>query len=260
MPRSVRLLAGVCVMLASISARADLYDEIQVYDDYINRPKQFGLELHLNRTMSGRSTPDYPGEIPPAHGTRATFEFSYGLTEQVELGAYLPTVFDQHGNYYLAGSKLRLKWVPRRAPEEGGVFYGANFELGSIRHQFEASRYAFELRPIIGYRDPDWLFVINPVLGYPLSRGYRADGFDFSPQLKVSRNVQPGIGVGIETYMSFGKLFKPTPLRKGAQTLYLALDVDRAPWVFNVGIGRGLTAASDRWTIKAIFELPVDVR
>jgi len=32
--------------------------------------------------------------------------------------------------------------------------------------------------------------------------------------------------------------------------------VDREPWVFNLGIGKGLTDATDRWTIKAIFELP----
>jgi hypothetical protein len=34
------------------------------------------------------------------------------------------------------------------------------------------------------------------------------------------------------------------------------MDYDRKPWSFNLGIGRGLTTAADRWTIKAIFEVP----
>lgn len=28
-------------------------------------------------------------------------------------------------------------------------------------------------------------------------------------------------------------------------------------WVFNFGIGRGLTRATDRWTLKWIFEVPL---
>jgi len=48
-------------LLASPAARASLQDEIQVYLDDIDRPGDVGLELHVNTTPSGRSTPDYPG-------------------------------------------------------------------------------------------------------------------------------------------------------------------------------------------------------
>lgn len=34
------------------------------------------------------------------------------------------------------------------------------------------------------------------------------------------------------------------------------MDYDRKPWAFNVGLGRGLNNATDRWTIKAIVEVP----
>ena len=36
----------------------------------------------------------------------------------------------------------------------------------------------------------------------------------------------------------------------------VALDMGRKPCVFNLGLGRGLTDAADRWTVKAIFDLP----
>jgi len=48
------------------------------------------------------------------------------------------------------------------------------------------------------------------------------------------------------------------PHAEQAHTLYFALDYERKPWVFNVGIGRGLTGATDRWTLKTIIEIPFD--
>ena len=52
-PVGVALLG--CAAL-SLPARAVLPDEIQVYDDSINKPGEFGLELHLNATPAGRGT------------------------------------------------------------------------------------------------------------------------------------------------------------------------------------------------------------
>ena len=36
------------------------------------------------------------------------------------------------------------------------------------------------------------------------------------------------------------------------------IDVDMKPLVFNFGVGRGLTEASDKWTVKAIIEVPLN--
>jgi hypothetical protein len=247
----------MCGMIAAApAAQAALTDEVQVYDDSINKPGERGLELHVNTTPSGRTVPAYAGEIPPAHGLRVTSEFSWGLTDTLEGGLYLPTLLDRDNRFYLPGVKLRMKWIPQRAQESGGVFYGLNVELSHVGSRFEASQNALELRPILGYRNADWLVATNPVLGYDLSPGYRRGGFDFSPSLKVSRTVVQGIAVGIETYSELGKLAAFAPRSEREHTLYAAIDVDRGPWVFNFGIGRGLTPVTDRWTVKAIFEIP----
>jgi hypothetical protein len=238
-------------------AAAALPDEIQVYDDAIEKAGAFGIELHLNTTPHGRKTPDYPGEILPNRGWRVTPEFSYGLTETLEAGFYLPFLRDESGTSYFAGPKLRLKWLPQRAPENGaGWFYGLNVEVSRVGQRFEQSRNGIELRPILGYRNRDWLVVTNPALGYDLSPGYRGGGPDFSPSLKVTRSLAAGLSGGLEYYTELGKLANLLPGAEQAQTLYLVMDVDRAPWVFNIGIGRGLTDATDRWTLKAIFEIP----
>ena len=84
--RLVLLLSLVVVPRLS----AVMIDEVQVYADDINAPGKFGLELHLNSTLKGRSAPDYPGEITPNRGIRLTPEFSYGISHDFEAGCYVP--------------------------------------------------------------------------------------------------------------------------------------------------------------------------
>jgi len=236
-----------------------MIDEIQVYTDDINKPGEFGLELHVNTTPKGRSIPRYPGEITPQHGLRFTPEFSYGLTRELEAGLYLPYARDAEGAIRFAGPKLRLKWLPLR-PEEGnqGWFMGANLEYGLVAAAFEQSSRSLELRPILGYRGREWLFAANPILGWDLAGPDRDGKPDFSPSAKVARNLAAGIALGVEYYAGLGKLNNILPHVEQSHTLYFALDYDRKPWVFNVGIGRGLTGATDRWTLKTIIELPFD--
>lgn len=250
-----RLISGCAILAAASCAHAALSDEIQVYDDTVNAPGEFGLETHINTTLRGRGTPDWAGEITPHHGTRVTAEFSYGLTETLEAGLYLPSNIDAQGNYDFAGPKLRLKWVPGRAPE-GGWFYGLNFEIENLSRRFEQSAKGIELRPILGYRGREWFFATNPVLEYSLDKGYRYGGFDFLPSVKVTRKIAEGMAAGIEAYAEVGKLGNWLPSSEQQRTLYVVMDIERGDWAFNIGIGHGLNAQTDSWTLKGIVEFP----
>ena len=48
--------------------------------------------------------------------------------------------------------------------------------------------------------------------------------------------------------------------RHGLQdnTLYLFMDCGRKPLAFNFDVGRGMTGATDQWTLKAISEFPLE--
>ena len=107
--------------LAGVSgAWAAMQDEIQVYTDEINEPGERGIELHVNTTPKGVTTPSYPGEVINDHGWRVTPEFSLGLTKTTDIGLYVPTVRSNDGNLYAAGFKMRFKWLPIQSSDTGG--------------------------------------------------------------------------------------------------------------------------------------------
>lgn len=254
--RSPSLAAALAAaLLASATARAALPDEIQVYTDDLTKPGERGLELHVNTTPKGLRTPEYPGAVPTRHGLRVTPEFSWGITKDTDIGVYLPTVMDQHGNLYLPGVKVRARWLPLRGGEAGGVYAGANVELSNLLPKFSQSRSNAELRLILGWKSPEWTLGVNPIFGRARSPGQGAGNPDFSTAWKASRTIAHGLALGGEYYAGTGRLGHPLPADRQDRTFYLTLDIDRAPWVFNIGIGRGLTGATDPWTVKAIFEV-----
>ncbi|RUL72162.1 hypothetical protein [Dyella choica] len=212
----------------------------------------------MNSTLDGRSTPDYPGEIPPHRGFRTTMEWSYGITDTLEAGLYLPFLHDAAGTNYFAGPRFRLKWVPLRPAEGGsGPFFGLNMELSAVNQRLEQGRPAVELRPIVGYRSPLWLVAFNPVVDATFRPRYGSSHADFAPALKIARTVWNGTALGVEYYNNFGRIGHFDPARKQSQLLFAAVDVSQGPIPFNFGIGRGLNGSSDKWTVKAILEVPI---
>ncbi|KWR75031.1 hypothetical protein RM96_35105 [Cupriavidus sp. IDO] len=250
------LCAMTAIWMAS-PVHAALPDEIQVYTGDINTPGEFGLELHLNTTPSGNSQPGYAGEVTNAHGWRATAEFSYGLAPSWELGLYIPTVLTRDNSYYVTGPKVRVKWLPVRPVDGTGYFAGANVELAHVDHRFETATRTLELRPIFGYQDARWLFAFNPVLDWDLSGPTKSGVPSAVPGFKAARTVLPWLRAGVEYYMDLGRVNHPSTGPDQAQTVYMAFDVNHGPLVFNFGIGRGLSQAADRWTLKWIFEVPL---
>src|SRR5271165_3489724 len=189
------LLSGLAnVAQPSLAANQD---EIQVYDYTINKPGEFGLEIHLNTTPEGRAFLNYPGEITDNHGFRYTYEFSYGITKDIEAGLYLDTQTDGNGTFYLAAEKYRLKWLPLQIDEKtGGWFAGMNWEYSTEGRQFSQSPRVLELRGIMGWKNEDWLFAVNPVWDWNLSTGYASFDADFTASFKLTHKVIEGLSAG----------------------------------------------------------------
>lgn len=255
----ISLTLALAIVLPVTALAAAFPDEIQVYTDDLTATGKHGLEVHVNTTPKGQRVPEYPGAITSHHGLRITPEFSYGTGRDTDIGLYVPTVRDAAGNWYLPGLKLRGKWVPIRGDETtGGWYLGVNGEIANISRKFSESRLSSEVRIIAGYRSEAWLIGVNPILSWSLSPGHRENNPELDMAWKASRRVAPGMALGFEYYAGMGKLRNYLPREMQDRVLYLTIDVDRAPWVFNFGIGKGLTDAADAWTVKAIFEFDFD--
>ena len=253
------VIGGGC-FLQPATARAMDQFEIQVYGDDMDEPGQFSLETHLNYTIDGHRSPAYSGQQPPNHVSRITFEPALGITEFMEIGAYLQNMIAGDGQYKFSGVKLRSKFVlPTRYT--GDFFLGINVEVGRVPRAVEEAGWANEFRPIAGYYNGHWLFDVNPIIGYALSG---PDKFkpEFEPAAKIGFNTQKGFMVGAEYYAGLGLLSSPDPLHQQAHLAFVTFDLAKPvadaalpekPWELNVGLGKSLTEATpQQWIIKAI--------
>lgn len=244
---------ALCLLHATDALAAP--DEIQVYTEELNRPGEFGLEEHLNYTIEGQRTPDYAGQMPSHHVTQLTSEFSYGLTDELEAGLYVPLAVTPAGDTFLNGLRARLKYIAPRQPG-ANLFYGLNLELGRDSLRTSDSISGMEIRPIIGYRNVEWLVSFNPILNLGLAANVSHQP-QFSPALKLTHRISEAARAGFEYYGEYGSLPHMPPGNRFSHTVYAVADVDTHGFVVNYGVGRGLANTADSWVMKAIIALPL---
>lgn len=257
-PLLVCVLA-LLVLLASGTARALDLAEIQVYQSEVNRPGQFGLEVHTNHTIRGQKQVEYEGHIPPHGVTRLTLEPALGVTEWLELGLYFQALHAPDAGFQWAGAKVRAKLVvPSRLT--GRFMLGLNVEVGRIPHNVEVDGWANELRPIFGYKDGWLLASFNPIIGYAFTGDERMKPH-FEPALKGWINTQRGFALGVEYYAGLGLFSRGfAPLREQEHLALVAFDLaepagrdDDDGWELNVAFGHGFgPATAQDWLLKTI--------
>lgn len=229
-------------------------DEIQVYTDDMNEPGEFGLELHVNYVIDGARQAEYAGGSPSHHMLQTTPEFSYGITRNWEAGMYLPASYEENGNLYGNGLRLRMKYIA--TPDAGSkLFWGLNVEYGYTNLRVAESEWGMELRPIIGYRTDNWLLSFNPILGMDMSSNFSHQP-QFEPAFKIARTVAEGVQAGLEYYGEYGYTNSLLPPGERVNYLYAAVDIEKHGFDLNFGIGRGDSNASDSWVAKAIIAFP----
>jgi hypothetical protein len=237
-------------LLGAVSSVWAADDEIQVYTDDINKPGEFGLELHLNYVTVGSRERAWPQQVPPKQLFRATPEFSYGYTEKVEFGLYLPTTKGPGESVHMEGAKVRIKYLD--APEGSAFYWGVNGELGRLALRTEEQHWNWEIRPIIGYRQSGWNFTVNPRLSGALSGGVTRVP-DFSPCFRIMKDVAEDWAVGVEHYSEMGSIKHFVPAPERSQNTFLVVDGRLGETEFNFGVGKGWTGPSDRVVFKAII-------
>ena len=225
-------------------------DEIQVYDADINRQGQFSLQLHNNYTPIGRKLPDFEGGIVPNRTLNGVPEWAYGVTDWLELGAYVPVYsWTDSRRLLIDGVKLRAEFVVPHA-QGRSFFYGVNLELSFNAPYWEPTCYSSEIRPIIGGRIGPVDLIVNPIL----DTSFRGLGsLDFTPAARVAVNLSESWAAVLEHYATYGRLAHFEPLSRQQQTLFAVVDYRSDQVSVEFGIGHGFTAASDPLVLKMIL-------
>lgn len=250
---ALRLLAAGALMAGAMSP-AHAIDEIQVYNAGIAAPGQFTVQQHLNYIGKGLREPPFEGAFASHGSLNGTPEFAYGVNEWLELGLYLP--FAVQDRQLLSDAfKLRALFVAPNA-EQRNFFYGVNFEISHSTPKFSQTKYGLEIRPIIGVRDANWEFIVNPIVDIGIGAAGQAD---FAPAFRVARKLDQDLFVGLEYYADLGQIGHFNALHEQQHTLFAVTDFKLGEIDVNFGVGYGLTPVSDRFVVKTIvgYAFPV---
>jgi len=235
-------------------------DEIVVFTDELEKKGEIGYELHLNYTTRARKTPDYAGEQAPYRIFRVMPEVVWGFAEKWNLGVHVP--FSYNVNSHSAsvdGLKVRLHYLDvKETSADSAFYYGVNYEIAIYHKRITESRYNGEIRGILGTRQGDWKFTVNPILNQALSRNPNGRPVEFELFSQVLRSFGEHFALGAEHYASFGRISNPTFGSQSGQISYLVMDIKtHKHWELHLGVGHGWTGASDKRVFKALIGLPL---
>ena len=249
-------LIGIAFAMAPLAVFAQT-DEIQVYDATIARPGIFNVMVHSNFTPEGRKEPTFPGAIVANHSFNGTWEWAYGVTPWMEQGLYMPvyTPYSTRHHGTIDGFKIRELFVRPNA-EQHKVFWGMNFEFSFNYPYWESRTYSAEVRPIIGGYAGKWELMYNPIVDTDYKGGL--PGLEYNPSGRIVYNINDKWDVAAEEYDGFGPFNNFDSLHDQFHEVWGAFDHNGKTWDIEAGAGVGLTAGSDKWTLKFMISRDIN--
>jgi len=254
-----RSLMVLVLLAATRSAVFAQTDEIQVYDSEIADQRVVNLMIHTNFTPSGRKTADFPGGIVPNRSVNGAAEWAYGVTDWFEQGLYLPvwSPNSEGRGWSIDGFKLRELFVRPHAHDHK-FFYGVNYEF-SVNHKYwESRRITSEVRPIIGVHLNKVDLIYNPIVDTNWTGGF--GNLEFVPATRIAYNFNENWAVAMEEYADFGPLRHFVPVHDQFHEVWAVMDHNTKYLNIEAGVGYGLTAGSDRWTLKLMLSRDLNSR
>ena len=237
-------VALVACLLAPSQATA-APNEIKVFSDELAGYGESTLETHGNKaSRAGRRSEIHavPFQVMP--------EYSCGIWKNWEVSVQLPlSISNEHGQS--DGYRAELQYIAPHS-EETGYYWGFNVEAARLARPGDATIWNIELIPILGYRLDRWHLIANPGLSRPMSGPQKRTNFE--PAYKASYRTTAANQFGAEFYEEAGPLRRMLTGDRRYRVLYLAWDGKIGKSDINVGVGRGLNNASDRFVFKTVFE------
>ena len=250
MKRMIQYLILFLVM-PLISKAQDNY-EIQVYGSQTVQKKYTMVELHSNFTFDG-SRKINNGVLPTNHILHETIEITHGVTDFLEVGFYFFNAIGNDNRTAYVGSHIRPRvMLPEKYHFPLGLSLSA--EIGYQKRDYSQDDWTLEIRPIIDKKINLLYLSFNPTFDKSLHGANVKNGFNFSPDAKVSYDITKVFSPGLEYYGSIGNLNSLLPYNEQQHQLFFSLDLNINPdWELNFGYGLGFTTSTDKSILKCII-------
>jgi hypothetical protein len=251
-PRPRDIVLGAALALATATpARALNFFELEVYPATTEGKGIHELESTTSFVANGRAGEAGEDEAPRHRLLRTSLEYNYGLTDKIDVAAYLDLQRANGRDVEYAGSRVRARgalWEKGRFPVDLGWYVEAE-----MPHDAE-SDLELEFRPLLSRDLGRFSVDLNPAFELPtVSSERRTLEFNYAARVyyRLSRNLIPGV----EFYGGVGQIRAIDASREQEHYVFPVLygRVARGlKWV--AGPGFGLTRESDPVLLKLGIE------
>jgi hypothetical protein len=248
----VRRVAVVAMTVAFLAppAWALNFFELEVYPATTEGKGLHEVESHTNFVADGHQG---DGEQAGTHRLlRTSLEYNYGLTDAIDVAAYLDLEKGNGEEPSYAGSRFRIRGSlgeKGRWPVDLGWYFEAE-----VPHNEPATDLELEFRPILSRDIGRFSVDLNPGFDLPtVTRERRTLEFSYSARVyyRLARSLEPAI----EFYGGIGQVRRPDGSQD--QQHYVFPVLNARPWHgigLSLGPGFGLTRASDAVLVRLSIE------
>jgi hypothetical protein len=226
------LIMTALVVLSPVCGHATDFYEVQIYTVDTVPKDQLMAELH---------------SISVSDEFHNTFEFTYGVTNWLEVGQYLCTAtLSGEPGYQYAGARTKAHFgFPQTF--DWPVQFGMNVELQYMRRAAVSDPFNIEFMPIAQTHLGRWFIAANFSFERQFSGPGTHAGIGFEPAGEITYLVRPWLEPGVEYYGDIGAVSSPDPWDQEQQFIVPAINLHLPeplkPLEFNFGVGFGLTRA-----------------
>jgi hypothetical protein len=197
------------------------------------------------------------------HAATSETEISYGAADWFQFAIAVPGSLSGAGGggpgsvgrqFSANGVALRNLFITPRADQQN-VFFGLSVQVAYMAPGAALpllantnTRFAVGVAPIVGFHHDGYELIVSPTVAFGLGAGGAPS---LAPAARLTRKLSDTVTAGIEYAGALGPIGAIVPPSQQAHIVYGVADVTLSGFKLSVGVGYGLTAASNGIAVKA---------